>query len=430
MKISFRQLFFISFFPLFISILFIPQSIFATIIHYDKTSSLLFLIIFFSILFYSIGATFSFFISKKKIIVISPFQTKLLLFIYFVYIVVYMSLIVFSDNIPIVSVLSGGNSGELRSSFYKNKTGIALILVYLRSILVRGFLPLILLIFYKQMNKKYFYLLIAIFILLSIISLEKSLFLWGVLPIIIYTFSVFDLSSFFKWLIVSFALIAVLTVITRAHFTGQLSMGGIGCYYVAGANSQIDGMVEIGNVEIQLASLVSVPNRQFILYDLDEGTSLSYIFNRIFWVPYITAYDTLLYWHNEYSSEFIYSSINRHLSHMFDENFADLEREVFRFQYGSGTDSTGNANAAYFVEMYLGFGFLGVFISSFLIGAIYGWIVRSDNLIVMSVSLVYAKGLANASFVSMLFSGGFIFFLIMSFFMLRTNRENINSCCC
>jgi hypothetical protein len=178
-----------------------------------------------------------------------------------------------------------------------------------------------------------------------------------------------------------------------------------------------------GDEAVRVASLTDRHNYQFMLTDLQEPSVFGYMANRILWIPFVTAYDTLLYWRLSSNSTMLHVGTNRHLAKLFGEDFANLEKRVFMFQFHSGEETTGNANAFYVAEAYVAYGFVGVILFSVLTGAIFGQIIRGEAAPFICAMPVVALGLISVSLISTLFSGGLLLLLILAFLLTRAPRR-------
>jgi len=168
------------------------------------------------------------------------------------------------------------------------------------------------------------------------------------------------------------------------------------------------------------SSLYEVDDYQFLFTDIENKKNLPFLLDRILWIPFVTIYDTLYFWSQNYNDVLLFST-NRHLASMTGFPFANIERNVFIFQYGGNEATTGNANASYVAEAYLMFGLMGVVLFSAAFGALHGFVVSTRNEVLISAFAVYPFAvIISASLLSMMFSGGLFLYLILAhFFMVR-----------
>lgn len=404
--------------PVFIMVFIIPQSFFAAFRYGDELSFFILCIAALSIVSYLSGGGLALKLFKKRVLCLSGgrlFIFNFLLFLYFFsYVVMYLKY----GGIPLLEIIfNGGNSSAMRADFYKNQEGIWKVFSYLLSILNKGFIPFAIIAIFLERSAFRFFLILSFISFLSISALEKALLVWTYIPLLF--FAVFRHHK--KLFFISFALLAFcFSVVSSLALESdlKLSRGQASSYHVEfkslDSNKHILLKKNINYENKIPVSLKDESDYQFLLYDLSSGDPISYLINRLVWIPYVTVYDTLLYWNLQYDS-YIFFSVNRYLADIFGVNFADLERQVFRFQYGSGEESTGNANAAYFSEAYIGFGLPGVILFSFFIGLMFGGTIKSDLAPFIYSLPVIALGLVNVSLISTLFSGGLMFFIVFVF---------------
>lgn len=404
------------FLPFVFCVFILPQALFVSLGFNDNLSFLIFFIGLISVFFYCVGGWVAKRLSGVRQLNLNKAKWAVFNFLFFLYGVTYFVLFYVYGGVPFIDlVMGGGDAAVLRAQFYKGLEGVAQVFVYIRSILVRGFLPFAVLVLFVSKGRLRFYFYLIVITLFSVSSMEKSLLLWAYVPLLFYTLvenlkKDFLLSLFLCGFF--FCVVSFFSLTSSADYTVKPPESQ-GQYVHAVC---IDSCYS----EVQNVSLVDQEDYQFLLHDLDEGSTLTYLLNRIIWVPFVTVYDSFYYWQVTYD-DYLLFSINRHLSALFGFDYADLERNVFRFQYGSGTDSTGNANASYIAEAYIGFGLTGVILFSTVLGAIFGVIVKSGVKPFVCSLPIIAIGLLSASFLSMLFSGGLLFFL--SFFVFFTKKD-------
>lgn len=390
--------------PLLVYLVFMlaPAVLVATTFH-DDFSTLVFFIILVSFLFYLFGYfVFYSLSSRRSNIVITSFFKCLMCFLFFVFVVTYLFMFYDYGGAPVLKYFtSGGAPNVLRADFYKNKEGVLNFFVYLRSVLMKGFVPFFAIYSYVYFRRVYFYFFAIIYVLLSLVTFEKGVLIWFFLPLLVYFIYIKQYKKLFG--VVFLSILSVVFLSELQHKDNKGSTEGLGF--------REDGW--------KYSSLHDNNKYQFYFTDVDSIQVLPFLIDRMFWIPYVTVYDTLLYWQKNYD-EYLFFSTNRHLSKMFDYEFANIEREVFVFQYGGNENTTGNANSAYFSEAYLMFGFTGVVFFSLFFGVMSGVVLGSKNIVFKSVYPLYVFSvISSASLISMLFSGGLLVFLIIFIFYSR-----------
>lgn len=407
------------FLPFVFCLFILPQALFVSIRFSDYLSFIVFFVGVISVIFYCLGAFLTGKLTGVRQLNLTKVKWRFFNFLFLLYVATYFVLYFFYGGVPLLDlIVKGGESAVLRAQFYKDLEGVAQLFIYIRSILVRGFLPFAVLVLFLSKGKVVFYFYLLLITLLSVSSMEKSLLLWAYIPLLLYVFAkglrkdlLFSLflCGFF------FCVVSFFSLSSSADYSAA-TLEPEGQYVHAVCFDKC-------HLETVNVSLADQEDYQFMLHDLSEGGGLSYLMNRIFWIPFVTVYDSFYYWQANYD-DYLLFSINRHLSAIFGFDYADLERNVFRFQYGSGIDSTGNANASYIAEAYIGFGVTGVVLFSTILGAIFGVIVRSRVDVFICSLPIIAIGLLSASFLSMLFSGGLLFFLFFFFFFTKRIGSN------
>ena len=428
--------------PLMVLALFVPQALYVFFGYSDGISFVIIVLLAVFYLFYyaSFLAGHIFFVKKK---VLFNIGARLLVMAGLASLVIsYAFLFVDFGGIPLVSyVLDGGVSNALRADFYKEKTGLAKLFVYTRSIITRGLIPIVVLILLQYYKRTTFIVVYLLLILLSVAALEKSMIIWFVIPVLFYFVFSKKYMSALGQLGVLVLVVMVMSVITIGVADENFSKNDSGDEfhhtgaYLSFARSDNTGGYKNGNRIVKTcyrecgdeglkyaSSIETYSNYQFLLSDQFDQSTLGFVLNRVLWIPYITVHDTLLFSNKKYGEDLLSVSVNRYLARLFGYEYASLEREVFRFQYGGGLLSKGNANAAFFAEAYVGFGLIGVCVFSIFIGLFFSWVTKGGDTILMASSMVYPIALVSSSLISMLFSGGMIFYLLAIVFIGRAYK--------
>jgi hypothetical protein len=154
-----------------------------------------------------------------------------------------------------------------------------------------------------------------------------------------------------------------------------------------------------------------------VRFALDDAFSRSALFmlNRLLWTPYITAYDWFRYQDEILQGDYLRGKTAGPLAWLQGEPRFSAEKEIFKYQFGQSATPTGTANAVFFADAYLNFGWLGILVCSVLLGVIFGLITALDSLSVASVSVMSSFGVMVASFTANLFSGGLLILLLLAF---------------
>jgi len=415
------------FLPLMLFVFFIPQTLYVFYKYNDAIAFEILVLVIVSI--FSMLLTQLFFLNqtpKKAMEFTKTFEIAALISIG-LYIFAYMIMIIDYGGLPIIKFFThGGYPNALRADFYKEKEGIVKLAVYLRSIIGKGFLPLFFAFLTYKKRTKLLKISLLLYVFLSGASFEKSMILWVFVPLFFYYFLSFDFKRFFSISIFLFVFIAAMSLLQLGDDYAYIDYGTSNTGEIVETKNRSDTRCydnpKIGNeICLLFVSFRNINNYQLLLHSELGNTTSSFLINRIIWTPFITVYDTILYWYDNYDGQYIGMKFNRYLSSLFGEKFAKLERNVFRFQYGGGPNSTGNANASFFAEAYLINGLLTVVLFSSLIGILQGWVISSKNRAIMVSYLVYGYALISVSYISLLFSGGLIIYCFMVF--LFTNRK-------
>ena len=90
-----------------------------------------------------------------------------------------------------------------------------------------------------------------------------------------------------------------------------------------------------------------------------------------------------------------------------------LERMVFEYQFGPYESGTASANAVFFVDAFVNFGYPGVVVTATLVGAVLAYVGRSSDLALRCLAPLIMYSVFFASFFSVLFGNGLLAFLLI-----------------
>ncbi|VFR18635.1 hypothetical protein ANDO1_2744 [plant metagenome] len=345
--------------------------------------------------------------------------------LWIVYFASYLGLCANLGYVPLLQYMQhGGDAGVMRADFYKVEGLPWALFAYVQSIFNKGFVPFAIVAVFATVRSVRAFLWLAIVSVVLISAFEKALIAWAYIPLLFYFVIVRRYRAFMLALLMFGSFFAFVSLASLASDLKLSSSSAPVAELHRQANERASYQGAevrrrlVGTPSVSLASLADEPTYQFMLYDLRNPSPATYLLNRLVWIPFVTAYDTLLYWRLN-DGAMAHFSTNRHLSRLFDLNFANLEKRVFMFQFKSGEETTGNANAFYVAEAYVAFGFAGVILFSVLIGMIFGLIIKTGVLPFVAAVPIAALGLISVSLISTLFSGGLLLMLLLTFLFTR-----------
>lgn len=294
-----------------------------------------------------------------------------------------------APSIPLYSALQGANADDLsqqRGDFFKGRTGLESILLYLSTIFTTVLIPYSLVLMYRD-NNKYRHLFFFMSFVFCISFLQKALFLNIFLPVLV-CFAITGRLSIRMFLA---CLLGIPFILVIAVF---LSLG--------------DASTAMRTEDVPLAYYFSAKY-------LPLG-GLDYLFWRIFAVPLFTATDTLLVHSQIFKGDFLMGATSTLLSLVSGMDRVNIERFVFQHQFGSWNE-IANANAVFITDAYVNFGWVGVFCFSFFVGQVFRWFRLSNDIAFKSLWPVFALTLYSASLIGMLLSNGFLYILFHALFI-------------
>jgi oligosaccharide repeat unit polymerase len=300
-----------------------------------------------------------------------------------------------SPSIALVDAIRGADAAAIataREEFLKAREGIDALLVYMYAAFTCALVPYMISVQYlHRIRGRHIQLLCFLATLLP--SLEKALAVRALLPIAVIAVNQGMVSSKRVALFMLGGLIALMTLLS---------------IIAAGDSADESSILEKDNPYEVFTSKQPI---------LSVG-------NRALWVPYATAYDWLRYFQEVRGGEFLWGATSSVGSLLTGRERVNVEREVFYFAWGQNQTWTGSANAAYFVDAYVNFGWVGVAVSSVVCSMIAGWFLRYSNAGGKSVYACFAFMISIGSLVSVLFSGGLLVLMVMARFLTHARTTD------
>ncbi|MGY3193177.1 hypothetical protein ACVIWU_002543 [Bradyrhizobium sp. USDA 4509] len=273
-----------------------------------------------------------------------------------------------APSLPLLDAFRGATPEQIavsRENFLKARVGWAAILPYLNILLAGALLP--------------YCICVAI--------LRRYRFRWVVLGIFfLYTLAFVEKAFFLRLFIPLMAIVAV-SGTKRFKLTWLLAAAVLLLFM----NTLISGFAESSGMNA----------RDFLVY-------------RGLYIPSRTVTDSLDYWWKSYQGQLLLGATNLMLSQIMELPRIYFEREVFVYEWGPSLTGTSAANAAYFVDAFINFGWIGVLVFSVLIGATISYFARSSDRALQCILPLFLFSVFLGPFLSVLIGNGFLLCIIAS----------------
>lgn len=423
--------------PVFlIGLIYFPAALLGLAFFHDREAvELLFLVVLFSfVYFYSYGffSRMFLFLAEKSSHLISVSNVlwyRLSVIAFFIYAASLGYAVYLADAVPVIVALKGGTLMEIaqaRGQFLAGLEGYESLLRYAVFILGRSVMPLILVAAFVTKSTLRYWLLVAL-LLFSMLSLEKAAPVFIFLPCIFYFFASKRWTSVLGVAILMLTSIGLMTII---------AMGGVG-----DSQSRSDGKL----VEDPAAQQVSVPPGmpiqeamglpgRFYLSNLLQARlgfettpveasavsgKLLVLFNRIVWIPYITAYDWLGFHRTVLNGELTLGRSVGFVHLLFGEPKMLLEKMVYVYEFGASPGGAGASNTVFFVDAKLAFGWAGVVVYCLIFTFCAACIFSSGSRVLMVSSVVCFFVASVSSLTATLLSGGLFIYVVLAFLLFE-----------
>lgn len=286
-----------------------------------------------------------------------------------------------AEAVPLVSMLAGADElalNEQRGGFLKARTGYESALIYISTVFVSVLLPFSLSSLFLR-KSRWRFMCFFIFLTYSLSFMQKALFLNVILPLA-YVFWYLNILDYRKLMFFIFGAFGLLFFLVAASVSAQSQQ-----------------------IAFDLSDFFSAA------YTADGG--LDYLIWRVVGVPLFSASDTLHVFFDQFFGEHLFGATSSFFSSLFFLERINLERIVFAYQWS--WNDTANANSFYMVDSYVNFGFLGVFIYSFIVGQIFRFFAVSENVAFKSIWPVFCINIFNGSLVPTLLGNGFLLLFLI-----------------
>lgn len=272
-----------------------------------------------------------------------------------------------APSLPLFSALAGEDPADIalaREQFLKAREGALLALVYLNAALTFTLVPYAMCLGFIRKERSA-WLLLALFLGYSVLFLEKAFFLRVLAPL------------------------AALIVVTRNHRV-RLSWLLLAAFALLVLNVALSGFA-------------------------DERGITGFLLYRVLDIPARTAIDTLVYWQDTWGGKYLSGATNLVFSQLFSLERIHLERLVFEYQFGPYESGTASANAVFFVDAFVNFGWLGVLVTSAALGVILAHVGRSKDLALRCLAPLIMYSVFSASLYPVLFGNALLAFLVVRY---------------
>lgn len=347
----------------------------------------------------------------------------------FIYLATIVVTCLTAPSVPLFTAVTGGTKFEIaqsRAGFLVNRVGDEALLRYVAVIFGRSILPLLVTYLYFTRDR-FRHVALIVLLVAYLLALEKASPIFAFLPLIVMRAVEHDRRA------------------TLALATSLIACVGLWTYLAIGSVEVAPQPQSPSTTEIPQnprASMVAPagmgrqgdPLRHellnFVLPDAAYAAirqtraafELSWILNRIVWIPYVTAYDWLRVHEEILKGKLHYGRTIGIVSWLMGKPKLNLERIVYEYQFGSSPYGVGGANTIFFVDAKLAFGWAGVVLYCVVFGLCAAVIYSSQNLVVKVASITSIFTASVSSLTATLLSGGLVFYVVLAL-LLRDRTD-------
>lgn len=308
-----------------------------------------------------------------------------------------------ADHIPLLAAFQGAPSADLseyRETFLRTRTGVWQALNYAYVICNNSVMPIVVTYAFWR-RKSWRYIALAIFVLGLSLTLQKGAIASAALPLIALFLMERRFKSALAVVAMMFAVIGLMYVLAGGRLAASATTAPISVESAIAADDPI-------------LNASSVPAKYNLLGRNDQ---LSLAFNRIAWIPYVTAIDWLRYQRDVLGGDLVLGRSIKPVAALMGVPSIDLEREVSALQWGQNATGTASSNSVYFVDAWVNFSIFGVIAYSALFALTIKLIVTTGfpPLVASAIVPVYTAGFVALPPVFL--SGGLAIFFVLAVLM-------------
>lgn len=299
-----------------------------------------------------------------------------------------------ADSVPVLSALGSATADQLsqeRAGFLKLRTGWEAALPYFSTVFVGVLLPYSTTRLFAE-RSAFRFLALVVFIAYTLLSLEKILYILAVAPLTVFVTQYYrDAQRIFT------ALAAIAVLSAGVLYLNTVLASGTD-YFVK----------ELGEEEGETTRPRDASSYFDIRHRPDSAVKL--IVWRSIAVPVITAADGLRVFEERFEGQHLLGATSSLVSRVTGQQRVNFDAVVFADQFGSA--ATGRANAVFFIEAFVNFGWAGVIAFSLIVGQALRLFARSDDLAFQCMWVVFCWFIFSGGLFGTMFSNGFLLMFI------------------
>lgn len=356
----------------------------------------------------------------------------------------YFSLMVYalvtSEKIALWEAIKGSSVDDLafaREALFKSRLGWERGLIYANAIFSSALLPFALAVCYIE-KKAYRHILLIAFAVSLAPTLEKALILKALFPLIFLGLNgYFPCRRVLQIAMVAVAIIAATIIFSKMGQASYIAQNDVTIRLLQEQKNSIlaskesvqnpltvgaavDGVVESG-IQKKLNYYLWV-DKYLHKYNVFGDGQLQYVINRIFWIPYVTAYDWLGYFYEKLGGNYLYGRTSAVLSRIGGNDPFPMENEVFKYQFGESGPKTAAANATFLVDAFVNFGWVGVVVYASLFALVTWMIMVQANPAMQACYYYFTLQVSMGGLSGVLFSNGLLLLVCLAFFVRPHHR--------
>lgn len=411
---------------LLVLVVYFPAAILGLLAFKDKYSiSLLVILFVFLIVYFFSYAWIAVVANKARCWLARGWGFNFGLFLYFVsvaYLIVIAYAIFTAESVPLIVALSGGTEMDIasaRAGFFSSREGLESVIRYFSFIASRAVIPMVILyLFFWRISFRFYFLFAVIFV--YSLTLEKVVPVFAMLPLLI--FYLFN-RRYLSCVSIVFSMFILILLISWVSYGGvnkkYLSEDSVN--YPSASSLQFpDDVLIKGPVDNPerlylkcVVPLLFLTKENFDCFDSVYTLDLV-LLDRVFWVPYITAYDWLVFQDVGLGGRLTMGRSVSFVHYLFGEPKMQLEKIIYAYQRGASPGGAGTANTLFLVDAKLAFGWPGVVVYSFVLACCAAIIFSSPNVVLKFSSINSFLVAIVSPLTATLLSGGLAIFVILA----------------
>lgn len=316
-----------------------------------------------------------------------------------------------ADTVPLMSALRGGGEQQLsadRGNFLKTREGWEAILPYISAIMAGSIIPYSLGLLFLQ-KRGYRWVALFTFTFFTVVSLQKAQFLQAFAPLVVLVAQkrIWSYRALGLLVLVAGCLFYFNTVLAR----GEFRLPFFSDTPLAEASNAPESAAHPSEDGVEFSEYFSA--------SYVPAGAVDHLLWRTFAVPVFTASDSFRVVDEALSGKLQFGATSSFFAPVVSivTGTPRLNFDALVFEHQWGKSDIGRSNSVYFVEAFVNFGWIGVFVFSCIVGLVLRLFWKTPDPAMMALWPLFCMNVFQAGLIGTLLSNGFALLFMLAVFV-------------